>query len=29
MLARIQECILYREFSNGEILNDMAELINL
>ena len=29
MLARIQECILYRGFSNGEILNDMAELINL
>lgn len=29
MLARIQECILYRNFSNGEILNDMTELINL
>ena len=29
MLARIQECILYRGFSNGEILNDMTELINL
>ena len=29
MLARIQECILYRGFSNGEILDDMAELINL
>lgn len=29
MLARIQECILYRGFSDGEILNNMAELINL
>ena len=29
MLARIQECILYRGFSNGEILDDMTELINL
>ena len=29
MLARIQECILFRGFSDGEILNNMAELINL
>ena len=29
MLARIQECILYRSFSDGEILDDMAEIINL
>ena len=29
MLARIQECILYRDFSDGEILDNMAEIINL
>lgn len=29
MLARIQECVLYRGFTNGEILDDMTELINL
>ena len=29
MLARIQECVLYRGFANGEILDDMTELINL
>ena len=29
MLARIQECVLYRNFSDGEILDNMAEIINL
>ena len=29
MLARIQECILYRDFSDGEILDNMAGIINL
>ena len=29
MLARIQECILYRDFADGEILKNMAELMNL
>ena len=29
MLARIQECILYRDFSDGEILDNIAEIINL
>ena len=29
MLARIQEWVLYRNFSDGEILDNMAEIINL
>ena len=27
-MARIQECILYRDFLNGEILQKMTELMN-